>query len=92
VLQDMIVPTTYWHNPLNRTAYINGNTYLADINNDKYINQTYIQNLQSLEKFVMVKYENDTVVIPKESSWFGFYKEGQSIEVESLYESDLYIS
>ncbi|KAF2887863.1 hypothetical protein ILUMI_18310 [Ignelater luminosus] len=92
IVQKTFVPTTYWHNPLNKEAYLSGSTYLADINNEKYINQTYIKNLQLLENFVMVKYENDTGVIPKESSWFGFYKEGQSIQVESLYESELYIT
>ncbi|KAF2886325.1 hypothetical protein ILUMI_19848, partial [Ignelater luminosus] len=92
VIQRLIVPATYWHNPLDEKAYIEGSSYLADINNEKYINQTYIKNLQSLENFVMVKHENDTVVIPKESSWFGFYKKGQSREIENLHESDLYIS
>ncbi|KAF2889535.1 hypothetical protein ILUMI_16638, partial [Ignelater luminosus] len=92
VIQRSIVPATYWHNPLDSKAYVNGSSYLADINNEKYINQTYIKNLQSLENFVMVKYENDTAVIPKESAWFGFYKNGESSEIENLHESDLYIS
>lgn len=39
----------------------------------------------------MVKYENDTTVIPKESAWFGFYKKGQAKKIQNLQESDLYI-
>lgn len=35
-------------------------------------------------------FESDTMVQPKESEWFGFYKPGQNKEVESLQESNLY--
>jgi len=39
----------------------------------------------------MIKFENDTVVQPVETEWFGFYKPGQSVELETLQESALYI-
>lgn len=39
----------------------------------------------------MVKFNNDTMVEPIETEWFGFYKPGQSSEVVTLQESDLYI-
>lgn len=38
----------------------------------------------------MIKFENDTVVQPVETEWFGFYKPGQSVELETLQESTLY--
>lgn len=37
---------TYWHDPLNEEQYKNSSTFLSDINNEKQINQTYIDNLQ----------------------------------------------
>lgn len=40
---------------------------------------------------VLVKFENDTIVQPKESQWFGFYKPGQDKETIPLEETDLYI-
>lgn len=52
----------------------------------------YIKKLQSLEYLVLVKYENETMVVPKESSWFEFYVPGQSEKILPLRESDLYIS
>lgn len=52
--------------------------------------QTYKNNLQKLEALVLVKFENDTMVQPIESEWFGFYKPGQSVELETLQESILY--
>jgi len=39
---------------------------------------------------VFVKFENDTMVEPVESEWFGFYKPGQAEEVQKLQESKLY--
>jgi len=39
----------------------------------------------------MVKFNNDTIVEPVGTEWFGFYKPGQSAEVITLQESELYI-
>lgn len=89
-VQKLLVQATYWHDPLNEALYKNDSTFLSDINNERTINQTYIDNIQKLENFIMVKFENDSMVQPVESEWFGFYKPGQSVEVESLQESALY--
>lgn len=64
---------------------------MPDINNEgAQKNQTYKQNLMSLENFVMVKFLLDGMVQPIESEWFGFYEEGQDVNVVSLRDSDLY--
>ena len=39
---------------------------------------------------VLVQFLNDTVVIPRESEWFGFYTPGQDKELQTLQESTLY--
>lgn len=83
---------TYWHDPINEHDYIQGSTFLADINNERSINQTYIDRLLKLDNFVMVRFENDTMVQPIASEWFGFYKPGQSKEVIPLNKSALYIN
>uniref|UniRef100_S4PZV0 Palmitoyl-protein thioesterase 1 n=3 Tax=Pararge aegeria TaxID=116150 RepID=S4PZV0_9NEOP len=38
----------------------------------------------------MVKFENDSIVQPKETEWFGFYAPGQAEEILSLQQSELY--
>lgn len=38
----------------------------------------------------MVKFSNDTIVQPKESQWFAFYKPGQDKEILGLKESRVY--
>lgn len=90
-VQRFLVQATYWHDPLNEEEYKKYSTFLADINNERTLNVDYIQNLRSLEKFVFVRFDNDSMVQPVESEWFGFYKTGQSTEVESLQESSIYL-
>lgn len=44
----------------------------------------------SLQKLVLVKFLNDTMVQPTESSWFGYYSPGQDREVQTMRQTDLY--
>ena len=45
-----------------------------------------------LENLVLVKFNQDSMVVPRESEWFGFYKEGQSKELYTLEESPVYLN
>ncbi|XP_050086112.1 palmitoyl-protein thioesterase 1 [Anopheles aquasalis] len=90
-MQNHLVQATYWHDPLNEITYKNSSTFLADINNERTINQSYIQNLQSLKTFIMVRFNKDSIVQPLDSQWFGYYKPGQDVQTQSLRESDVYI-
>ncbi|XP_050303600.1 palmitoyl-protein thioesterase 1 isoform X1 [Anthonomus grandis grandis] len=47
-VQKSLVQATYWHDPLNEEEYKNYSTFLADINNERVVNETYINNLQGL--------------------------------------------
>jgi palmitoyl-protein thioesterase len=49
------------------------NQFLADINNEypQSLNTTYRENLVTLNKLVLILFEYDKTVVPKESSWFG---------------------
>uniref|UniRef100_A0A8C5DSV7 Palmitoyl-protein thioesterase 1 n=1 Tax=Gouania willdenowi TaxID=441366 RepID=A0A8C5DSV7_GOUWI len=87
IVQKHLVQAQYWHDPLNDNLYRNYSLFLADINQERGINETYKKNLQRLEKFVMVKFLQDSVVDPVESEWFGFLKTGQAKETETLQES-----
>lgn len=79
-----LTPATYFHD-INEERYRKGSTFLAVINNENEINYEYVENLKSLKKFVLVMYEDDVGVVPKESTWFGFVdKESNSIPLEQL--------
>uniref|UniRef100_A0A8P4KHL1 Palmitoyl-protein thioesterase 1 n=1 Tax=Dicentrarchus labrax TaxID=13489 RepID=A0A8P4KHL1_DICLA len=90
LVQKHLVQAQYWHDPLNDDLYKKHSLFLADINQERAVNETYKKNLQLLEKFVMVKFLQDTVVDPVDTEWFGFLKTGQAKETETLQESVLY--
>ncbi|XP_035743523.1 palmitoyl-protein thioesterase 1-like [Vespa mandarinia] len=89
-VQEKLIQAGYWHDPVKVDEYKRYSLFLADINNELNINETYRNNLKNLKSLVLVMFENDTMVQPKESEWFGFYKPGQNKEIESLQESSLY--
>nr|AEE62011.1 unknown [Dendroctonus ponderosae] len=89
-VQKGLVQATYWHDPLNEEEYKKNSSFLADINNELVINETYKTNLLGLENFVLIRFDNDTVVQPVDTEWFGFYKPGQSVEKQNLQESAIY--
>nr|XP_027221193.1 LOW QUALITY PROTEIN: palmitoyl-protein thioesterase 1-like [Penaeus vannamei] len=90
-IQNSLVQAQYWHDPLHENEYRNASIFLADINNAEVINESYRENLKKLENFVMVKFEEDSMVVPPESEWFGFYSPGQDSQVLPLQQTQLYI-
>ncbi|XP_040830225.1 palmitoyl-protein thioesterase 1 isoform X3 [Ochotona curzoniae] len=89
-VQERLVQAEYWHDPIKEDVYRNHSVFLADINQERGVNESYKKNLMALNKFVMVKFLNDSVVDPVESEWFGFYRSGQAKETIPLQETTLY--
>jgi len=91
-VQDSLVQAQYWHDPLAEQEYLSNCIFLPDINNAlPQKNATYKQHIMSLKNFVMVKFLRDSMVQPIESEWFGFYKEGQDVQIVPLRQSKLYL-
>ena len=90
-VQDLVAPAQYWNDPLNHTNYVQGSHYLGVVNNEKEEkNPDYKDRMVQLANFVMVMWEEDTTVIPKETSHFETFVPGQEVEVLPLRESALY--
>uniref|UniRef100_A0A8C5WYX2 Palmitoyl-protein thioesterase 1 n=1 Tax=Laticauda laticaudata TaxID=8630 RepID=A0A8C5WYX2_LATLA len=89
-IQRRLVQAQYWHDPVNEKQYRRSSLFLADINQERVINETYKKNLMTLKKFVMVRFLNDTMVDPPASEWFGYYRSGQTKETIPLQETTLY--
>ena len=90
-IQDLIAPAQYWHDPLNISSYVAGSHHLAPINNElELVNEVYRSKMEELESFVMVMFNQDEIVVPKESAHFRFYRPGQDVEIPALEESKLY--
>jgi palmitoyl-protein thioesterase len=87
-VQSRLVPAQYYRNPNDLERYLEHSNFLADINNERGVkNETYKENLRKLENFVMYLFEDDTTVIPKETSWFA---EVNGTEVTDLRERTIY--
>ncbi len=89
-LQDYDVQLQYWHDPTKEETYRDYSAFLADINQENYVNDTYKEGIKNLENLVLVKFTPDSMVEPEESQWFGFYHPGQSETTYTLQESELY--
>lgn len=63
----------YFRDPRNLPAYLSSNHFLTSINNElpSARNETYAHNLASLDTLVLVMFNQDKTVVPKESAWFG---------------------
>jgi palmitoyl-protein thioesterase len=71
--QHNLVQAQYFRDPRQLPAYYEHNTFLTTINGElaDTRNETFKKNLSRLEKLVLVLFESDTTVVPRESSWFG---------------------
>ena len=82
------MPAQYYRDPKDLEKYLEHSNFLADINNERDVkNKTYKDNLVKLENFVMYLFEDDTTVIPKETSWFA---EVNGTKVTDLRERAIY--
>ncbi|KAI3388527.1 hypothetical protein SNEBB_008872, partial [Seison nebaliae] len=88
--QHNIIQAQYWHDSLNEKEYRSKNMFLSDINQEQSINPIYKSNILSLNQFVLVKFLKDTMVIPKETEWFGFYANNSTDIITPLVDSELY--
>jgi len=89
-VQKRLVQAQYWHDPLNEDLYKAASIFLADINQENSVNETYKANILQLDNLVLVKFNQDQMVIPRESSHFGFFTPGQDVKITPLENSTLY--
>ncbi|CAD5231740.1 unnamed protein product [Bursaphelenchus xylophilus] len=90
-VQNTLVQAQYWDDPYLRDDFKNKNIFLADINCARGCNQTkYKQNLSRLESLVLVKFLKDTMVVPKDSEWFGYYPDNNTTAIVDWTDSYLY--
>lgn len=94
-VQNTVVPAQYYRE-VNKTTglpvegYLEHSHFLADVNNERAEKKgVYAERLAALEKFVMVVFEDDKTVVPKESGWFAEVNE-TSGEVTDLRDRAIY--
>ncbi|GAB2215767.1 hypothetical protein Droror1_Dr00020166 [Drosera rotundifolia] len=72
--------------------YVKGCKFLPQVNNEIEAtrNSTYKERFESLEKLVLIMFENDTILVPKETSWFGYYENSNADTLLPANETELY--
>ncbi|KAE8387274.1 palmitoyl-protein thioesterase precursor [Aspergillus alliaceus] len=89
-VQGKFVPAQYFRDPAELDEYLANSNFLADVNNEREVkNETYKENLGRLNQFAMYLFEEDQMVHPKESAWFGEV-DGETGDVVQLQERDIY--
>ena len=91
-LRDVVAPCGYYKYKFDQETYHKTNTFLKMLNNEyEERDEDVYRRFSSLEKVKLIKSLGDTVITPRDSSWFEFYdKEGKNIV--PLEESDFYIN
>ena len=89
-LKDRIAPAAYFRYKFDQEYYMEHNTFLKMLNNENEVKDEEIKRrFSSLEKVKLIKSKDDSVIVPRESSWFMFYDfEGK--EIVPLEESQFY--
>ena len=72
-VQNKVIQAQYFKQWDHYGDYLAGNIFLPLINNEKESRPDYQYRLAALQRLVLVMFENDEMVIPKESAWFSFY-------------------
>ncbi|AED95500.1 Palmitoyl protein thioesterase [Arabidopsis suecica] len=91
-IQDHLAPSGYYKIPNDMKQYLERSKYLPKLNNEipNQRNQTYKDRFTSLHNLVLVKFQDDEVITPNDSTWFGFYPDGEFETLLSANQTKLY--
>ena len=91
-LRDIVAPCGYYKYKFDQTTYQETNTFLKMLNNEnEERDEEVYRRFSSLEKVKLIKSLGDTVITPRDSSWFEFYDE-EGKNIVPLEQSDFYIN
>ncbi|KAK7820364.1 palmitoyl-protein thioesterase 1 [Quercus suber] len=73
--------------------YLEKCRFLPKLNNElpDERNSTYKERFISLQNLVLIMFEHDTVLIPKETAWFGYYPDGAFKPILPTQQTQLYV-
>jgi len=91
-VQNRLAQANYYRDPTDLATYRKNGHFLPYINNEVKgkENTTYTANFASLSKLVLVMAEDDTMVHPKESEHFGYFKDGSRTELVAMRDAAWY--
>lgn len=92
-LQNHLAPAGYIKIPTDIDGYVGGCKFLPKLNNEiaGQRNSTYKHRFASLHNLVLIMFDQDAILIPKETSLFGYYKDGSWSTILPAQKTKLYI-
>ncbi|CAN0921834.1 Biotin carboxylase 1, chloroplastic [Linum grandiflorum] len=92
-VQEHLAPSGYLKIPTDMDDYMKGCRFLPKLNNEiqSLRNDDYRERLTSLENLVLIMFDQDTILIPKETAWFGYYPDGAFGTILPVNETKLYV-
>ncbi len=88
-VQEHSTQSNYWHDADDEARYNSRNPWLPKANGHPF-DAAQRKRLMSVSRFVMVRFENDTMVQPRASSHFGWYANGSDTQSVPLQQTALY--
>ncbi|KAL7123470.1 hypothetical protein ACP275_01G106700 [Erythranthe tilingii] len=90
---NQFAPSGYTKIPENMKGYLKSCKFLPKLNNERPDdrNPVYKRRFTGLKNLILIMSENETIIKPKESSWFGFYKDGNTKKILQPRQTKLYI-
>lgn len=91
-VQENTGPAGYFKDPLTYNEYLAKSEFLAAANNEKSINTQYANGFKAINQLVLIEFTEDTVVDPKTSEQFGYFKIGSKKDLLLYNQTDDYIN
>jgi palmitoyl-protein thioesterase len=88
IAQRFVAPCDYWRVPYNEEGYLKYAQFLPDANNERNFDQARKDKWLALKQVIFVKWEEDSTIIPRESSWWGIYTE--DFNIVSRFDTETY--
>mmetsp|Transcript_83059 Transcript_83059/g.240348 ORF Transcript_83059/g.240348 Transcript_83059/m.240348 type:complete len:362 (-) Transcript_83059:131-1216(-) len=93
LVQRRLAQANYFRDPKRLDTYRKDGLFLPDINNEVHgmRNTTYADNFRSLERLVLVMAKDDTMVHPKQSEHFGYFRDGSMSDLVDMHGAPWYV-
>ncbi|CAH9063641.1 unnamed protein product [Cuscuta epithymum] len=92
-VQEHLAPSGYIKLPNDIPAYLRECKFLPKINNEVEDSESALRKkrFSSISQLVLVLFMGDTIILPQESSWFGYYPNGDFAKVVPMQQTDVYL-
>lgn len=92
-IQNHCGPCNYFRDTRHMHRYLRKAEFLVNLNNEKQDNQSVYDRFSALEGLMLVMFERDTTVYPKESEWFFqniWNSDTKTYDLTNVQETDFY--